>query len=71
MEKLIKITARMIDGGKEKFRTTSFDVRSSRDGERLYVKLNDNSTFVCKSIQVKQNQEDFVLTHSPVEEIQK
>ena len=71
MEKLIKITARMIDGSKEKYRTTSFEVKPSRDGERLHVKLNNNSTFICKSIQVEQKQEDFVLTHSPVDETQK
>ena len=55
-EKLIKITARMIDGTQKKHRVTSFEVKPFRNAEGLYVKLDNNYTFACKSIQVEQKE---------------
>jgi len=66
MEKLIKITARMIDGSVEKFRTTSFTVKPFRNAEGLFIVLDSGRTISCKNIEVEQKQADFVLAHSPI-----
>lgn len=55
MKKLIKITVSW--GGKDdtrEFVVSSFEVTPLQNWEGLFVKLDDNYTFACKSIKVEQ-----------------